>query len=69
MTRFSWAQLDDGRWGVKASGDLDQATRHAGERVLVTRRDGSTSEVVLGGIVNRWNGGRAAIYTVAAKIR
>jgi len=38
----SWARLSDGSWGVRAEGAVP------GESVVVTRRDGSTSQVTLG---------------------
>lgn len=63
MTRFSFQRLDDGTWGVKASGDLGQAAKYAGQTVDVTKRDGSVQRVELGGLVTSWNGGRAALYT------
>lgn len=64
MTRFSFQKLDDDTWGVKASGNLDQADRYAGETVTVTKRDGTPQDVQLGAMIDRWNGGRAATYAV-----
>lgn len=66
MTQFSYQRLDDGlSWGVKASGNLDQATRYAHQTVQVAKRNGSVREVRLGAMLTRWNGGRAAVYEIA----
>lgn len=64
MTRFSFARLDDGSWGVKAQGMLGAATGFSGRTVWVTKRDGSSKEVTLFGRVASANGGRSAWYTI-----
>jgi len=69
MTQFSFQRLDDGTWGVKASGNLDQAAKYAGQTVDVSKRDGSIQSVTLGHLVTQWNGGRAATYTKVASPR
>jgi len=67
MTHFSYQRLDDGKsWGVKASGNLDSATRYAHQVVDVRKADGSTKQVALGAMITSWNGGRAAVYAIAS---
>lgn len=69
MTRFSFTKLDNGDWGIKASGDLDGTTGFAGQTVTVSKKDGSTKQVKLGHRVTSWNGGRASVYTIAGAPR
>lgn len=69
MTRFSFQKLDNGDWGIKASGNLDSTGGFAGQFVAVTKRDGSTKQVKLGHRVTSWNGGRASLYTIAGAPR
>lgn len=62
--RFNWQKLDNGSWGVKASGDLGETTNLTGKTVNVTKRDGSVSSARLGSLIDSWNGGRASVYEV-----
>jgi hypothetical protein len=65
--RFSYQRLDDGEWGIKVSADLGHAAKYAGETVAVTTRAGAVKQVTLGAVVARWNGDRAATYTIAGR--
>lgn len=63
-TQFSFQRTDRG-WGIKASAGIGGATRYAGQTVEVRRADGKTKMVKLGGIIDQWNAGRAAVYAIA----
>ena len=65
MAQFSFQNLGEGKWGIKCSASLDQAVKFGGKTVTVWKRDGSCKEVRLGRILDRWNGGRAAVYEIA----
>jgi hypothetical protein len=63
--RYSWQRLDDGTWGVKASGGIDTTGNLAGQVVVVTNRSGREQVVALGERVDTWNAGRASVYRKA----
>jgi hypothetical protein len=61
---YSFQKLDDGSWGIKVSGNLDETTRESGKTVYVSKRRGGGSHVTLGAKVTSWNGGRASVYRI-----
>lgn len=67
-TRFSFQRTDAG-WGVKASGSIGEATGLSGRTVEVRRADGKTKMVTLGACLDRWNAGRAAVYSIAGEVK
>lgn len=68
MTRFSFQRLDDGKsWGIKASGNIDQAHKYAGQTVEVRKADGSVQTVELGSMITAWNANRSAVYAIAGR--
>jgi len=72
--QYSWTKLDAHDqdlkgWGVRAAaygGNATIATGLSGQTVLVEAKSGATKHVTLGQQVLTWNGGRVAIYAVAA---
>lgn len=67
--QFSFANLGQGQWGVKASGNLGETRGLAGQTITVTKRSGEQKRVTLGAVVDSWNGGRATIYRIAREPR
>lgn len=57
-TAVTYSRLRSGEWGVRGPA----AKLAAGYRVTVTRRDGTTSEVVIGRIL--WTGDGVALATI-----
>jgi hypothetical protein len=67
MAQFSFSKIAEGQWGFKVSANLDQATKFSGQTVTVTTRSGGVKSVTLGAILDRWNGGRAAVYAIVGR--
>lgn len=77
--QYSWTKLptedeaETPQWGVRAaaygSGGPRLATGQSGETVYVQKKDGGGKHVTLGAQVLTWNGGRVAVYAVAAQER
>lgn len=59
----SFQRTDEG-WGIKIQARR-AADQHTGKTIFVQRRDGRSVEVVLGRVLDRWNGGRSAVYEIA----
>lgn len=57
----TWTKLRDGSWGVRVAGPA-----RAGERLTVTKRDGSSSLVTLGEVA--WTDGAVSLCRVAADL-
>jgi hypothetical protein len=47
--RANWTKLPSGTWGVEVRDTLDDLS---GQKVTVTKKDGTTSEVILGDLVS-----------------
>jgi hypothetical protein len=71
MTRFSFHRLDDGSWGVKATPSMGDGSKLSGQTVTVTKADGSSKTVTLGGLVTRWSYANTTVgvYVVAGARR
>jgi hypothetical protein len=75
--QFSWAKLDDTDpggpgWAVRVTtyrGGGHTALGYAGQTVQVEARSGKSKQVTLGSMLSQANGGRWAIYSVAAQER
>lgn len=47
--RANWTRLPDGSWGVEVRDTTDDLS---GQTVTVTKKDGTTSQVVLGALIS-----------------
>jgi hypothetical protein len=61
--KVSFAKLRDGSWGVRIEGGLSPQET-IGKEVIVKKRDGSTSTVVVGTKV--WGNDEVTLYTIAS---
>ena len=59
-TTATYTKLRDGSWGIRYS---SESTAKAGDRIAVTKRDGTTKTETLGRLV--WAGNGVAIATIA----
>lgn len=61
----SFRRLEGGLWGVAVEGP--DAPKFAGKTVSVTKRSGEVKDVELHELVQQWDGGTKASYTVRPK--
>lgn len=62
--RAAWTRLSDGEWGVEVRDTPDDLS---GQSVTVTKKDGTTSQVVLGDLVSENEYGKKYAIGLGAK--